>query len=64
MLSDLDPTVITDVGSRFVDDGDLITGRCERWHRHGTAPRARLTDDKRAWVERRAACRRWRLTRA
>jgi transcriptional regulator GlxA family with amidase domain len=25
MLSELDPTVITDVRSRFVDDGDLIT---------------------------------------
>jgi len=25
MLSELDPTVITDVSSRFVDDGDLIT---------------------------------------
>jgi transcriptional regulator GlxA family with amidase domain len=25
MLSELDPTVITDVGSRFVDDGDLVT---------------------------------------
>lgn len=25
MLSELDPTVITDVGARFVDDGDLMT---------------------------------------
>ena len=25
LLSELDPTVITDVSSRFVDDGDLIT---------------------------------------
>jgi transcriptional regulator GlxA family with amidase domain len=25
LLSELDPTVITDVDSRFVDDGDLIT---------------------------------------
>ena len=25
LLSELDPTVVTDVGSRFVDDGDLIT---------------------------------------
>jgi transcriptional regulator GlxA family with amidase domain len=25
MLSELDPTIITDVSSRFVDDGDLIT---------------------------------------
>ena len=25
LLSELDPTIITDVSSRFVDDGDLIT---------------------------------------
>jgi transcriptional regulator GlxA family with amidase domain len=25
LLSELDPTVITDVDARFVDDGDLIT---------------------------------------
>jgi transcriptional regulator GlxA family with amidase domain len=25
MLSELDPTIITDVDARFVDDGDLIT---------------------------------------
>jgi len=26
LLSELDPTVITDVDARFVDDGDLLTG--------------------------------------
>jgi len=25
LLSELDPTIITDVSSRFVDDGDIIT---------------------------------------
>ena len=25
LLSELDPTIVTDVSSRFVDDGDLIT---------------------------------------
>ena len=39
LLSELDPTVMTDVDARFVDDGDLHHQRRGlRRHRHGPAP--------------------------